>query len=75
MHRLIGNVTVPPPFSSMHGQSLIDKSTPYVSQGHMVSSMASRNPQGGPNQSMGAPYSQPQMSQGGTAYLGGNYIP
>ena len=29
--------------------------------------MASMNPQGGPNQSMGEPSSQPQMSQGGTA--------
>jgi len=59
----------------MHGQSLIDMSTPYASQGLKVSSVVSENPQGGPNQSMGAPYSQNQMSQGGTAYPRGNSIP
>ena len=75
IHKPIGNVTIPPPFSGMHGQSLIDMSTPYVSQGHMVSFMAGGNPQGGPNQSMGAPYSQPQISQGGTAYPRGTSIP
>ena len=74
MHMLVGNVTVPPPFSSMHGQSLIDMSVPYVNQGQMVSFMSDGNPRGGPNQSMGAPYSQTQMSQGGTAYTGGNFI-
>ena len=66
---------VPPPFSGMHGQSLIDMSVPYVNQGHMVHSVAGKNPQGGPNQSMGAPYSQMKMSQGGTAYPRGNSIP
>ena len=40
-----------------------------------VSYVAGGNPQGGPNQSMGAPYSQIQMSQGSTAYPGGNTIP
>ena len=75
MHIPAGSVTVPPPFSSMHGQSLIDMNTPYASQGLMVSSAMSWNPQGGPNQSMGAPYSQIQMSQGGTTYPVGNYIP
>lgn len=55
MHILVGNVTVPPPFLGMHGQSLIDMSSPYVNQGHKVSSMAGENPQGGPNQSMGHP--------------------
>ena len=50
-------------------------SVPHVNEGHMVSSMVGENPQGGPNQSTGEPYSQFQMSQGGTAYPGGNYIP
>ncbi len=75
MHMSVGNITVPPLFSGMHGQSPIDMSIPYVNQGQMVSSMTGRNPQGGPNQSMGAPYSQIQMSQGGTAYPRGNSIP
>jgi len=41
----------------------------------MVSFVVGRNPEGDPNQSMGAPYSQPQMSQGGTSYPRGNAIP
>lgn len=75
MHIMVGNVTVPPPFSGMYGQSLIDMNISYVNQGQMVSSVTSGNPLGGPNQSMGAPYSQIQMSQGGTAYPRGNSIP
>ena len=75
MHIPAGSVTTPPPFSGMHGQSLIDMNTPYASEGLIVSSMASGNPQGAPNQPMGAPYSQPQMSHRGTTYLGGNSIP
>ena len=75
MHMPVGNVTIPPPFSGIHGQSLIDMSIPSINQGQMVSSVSSKNPQGVPNQSMGAPYSHIQMSQGGTAYLGGNSIP
>lgn len=75
MHIPVENVRVPPPFSTMHGQSLIDMSIPYVNQGHMVSFVAGGNPQGGPSQSMGVPYSQIQMSQGGTAYPGGNSTP
>lgn len=50
-------------------------SAPYVNQGHMVSYVVGGNPQGGPNQSMGATYSKFQMSQGYTAYLRGNYTP
>lgn len=75
IHILAGNVIVTPLFSGMHVQTLIDMNTPYSSQGHMVSSVADGNPQGGPNQSMGAPYSQPQMIQGGTTYPGGISIP
>ena len=75
MHMPVGNVIVSPPFSGMHGQSLIDMSIPYVNQGQMVSSVTGGNPQGGPNQSMGETYSQIQMSEGGTAFLGGNTIP
>lgn len=75
MHMPVGNVTIPPPFSGMHGQLLIDMSVPSVNQSHMVSSVSVGNPQGIPNQSMGAPYSQNQMSQGGTAYNRGNFIP
>jgi len=75
MHMPEGNLTVPPPFSSMHGQSLIEMSVASINQSHMVSSVSVGNPQGIPTQSMGAPYSQAQMSQGGTAYTGGNFIP
>ena len=75
MHIPARSIIVPPPFSGMHGQSLIDMNTPYASQGLMVSSVAGRNPQGVPNQSMGEPYSQLQISQGGTTYPGGTYIP
>ena len=75
MQMPVGNVTVPPPFLGMHGQSLIDMSIPFVNQGKMVSSVSGRNPQGVPNQSMGASYSHIQMSQGGTAYPGRNSIP
>lgn len=57
MYILVRNVIVPLPFLGMHGQSPIDMSTPYVSQGHIVNFVVGRNPQGGPNQSMGAPYS------------------
>ena len=59
----------------MHGQSVIYINTPYASQGLMVSFAARGNPQGGTNKSMGAPYSQLQMSQGGTTYLRGTSIP
>ena len=50
-------------------------SVPSVNQSQMVSSVSVGNPQGVPNQSMGAPYSQTQMIQGGTAYTWGNFIP
>jgi len=74
MHLPVGDVTVPPPFSGMYGQLLIDMSVPSVNRSHMVSSVLVGNRQGIPNQSMGAPYSQTQMSQGGTAYTWGNSI-
>lgn len=57
MHMLVWNVTVSPPFWGMHGQSLIDMSVPSVNQIQMVSSVSVKNPQGVPNQFMGAPYS------------------
>lgn len=75
MHILVGNVTLPPLFSGMHGQSLIDMSIPSINQGQMISSMSGGNPQGVPNQSMGAPYSYVQMSKEGTAYTRANFIP
>lgn len=75
MHMAAGNLTIPPLFSGMHGQSLIDMDFPSVNQSHMVSSMSVGNPQGIPTQTMGAPYSHAHMSQGGTAYTGGNFIP
>ena len=75
MHMPVGNVTVPHPFSGMHGQLLIDMSVPSINQSHMVIFVSVRNPQGIPNQSMGAPYSQTQTSQGDTNYTGGNSIP
>ena len=74
MHIPARSVTIPPLFSDMHGQSVIDINPSYVSQGLMVSYVASKNPQGGPDQSMGSPYSQHQMSQGETSYLGGTSI-
>ena len=49
-----------------YGQSLIDMYPPYVSQGPVVNYVVSRIPQQGPAQSIWAPHSQPQMSQGGT---------
>ena len=59
----------------MHGQSLIDMSVSSVNLIQMVSYVSVGNPQRVPNQSMEAPYSQNQMSQGGTVYTGGNFIP
>ena len=75
MYMPAGNFTIPPPFSSMHGQSLIDMSVSSVNQSHMVSFVFVGNPQGIPTQSMGASYSQAQMSHGGTTYTGGHFIP
>jgi len=71
----VGNVTVPPPFSGIHGKFLIGMSIPSLNQGQMVSSVSGGNPQGVPNQSMGAPYSHIPMIQGGTAYTRHNFIP
>jgi len=75
MHMLVGNLIVPPIFSGMHGQLLIDMSVPSINQGQMVSFVSGKNPQGVPNQCMGAPYSHTQMSQVGTTYTRGNSIP
>lgn len=75
MHMLVANLIVPPPFSGMHVQSLIDMSIPYVNKRQMVSFMLGGNPQVGPNQSMGAPYLHIQMGQGGTSYPRVNSIP
>lgn len=58
MHILAGSIIVSPPFFGLHGHSLIDMNPPYVSQGPMVSYVVSGNPQKGPSQSIGAPYSQ-----------------
>lgn len=44
MHIPAESTIVPPPFSSLHGQSLIGMNPPYVSQGPMVSYVASKNP-------------------------------
>lgn len=75
MHILVGNVTVPPPFIGQQGQSLIDMNPPYVIQGPIVIYVAIGVPQQGIAQSICAPHSQSQMSQGGIPYPRDTYIP
>lgn len=75
MHIPLRNVIDPLPFIGQQRQSLIDMNPSYEIQGHMTNYMASGMAQKGLTQSIWAPHSQPQMSQGVTPYLGGTYIP
>lgn len=77
MHTLVGGITGPPMLIGHTESSLINLPPPsghYSSINHvpMTSYMSSRIPQPSLAPSTLAPLCQPQLSQGGTFYLGGN---
>ena len=77
MQILVGGIIVPPPLIGQVGQSLININPPCVSQVPMTNYVAGGILQPDLVQSIWAPHSQPQLSEGGNYYRGGNqaYIP